>query len=292
MSNPPNTIRRYSRVAGLVLSFTSLLAAPALAAGGASTSQGIAQGPATSLEMAMSLYAGGISLGKVDMDAKFTGTPAAGKYHVVSNLQTSGVVNVFWQSEIQATASGKIEGHQLLPELYDSFYTGHNEKHQEVALTYENGYPARLYANPPYPIKGYEVKPDEKKGTFDPLSAMIYIVSGAGAAGNPCAVTAPVFDGRRRYTVSLSKVRDIEIKLDNGLYKGPGVQCEIIYKQISGYSPRVLKDANFPHVYAWFASFNAGGRSFNVPMRVWAKSPYGIVAAVTTSLKINGASPK
>jgi len=246
-------------------------------------------GPTSNLQLAMSLYAGGIALGKVDMTAKFSG----GKYHVVSNLETSGVVNVFWQSEIQATSSGKLDGKLFQPELYDSFYTGHTEKHQEVALTYENGYPARLYANPPYPVRGFEVKPEEKKGTFDPLSAMIYIVSGVGASGSPCNVATPIFDGRRRYSVTMTKVKDVEIKLDNGLYKGPGVQCEIVYKQISGYSPRVLKDANFPKIYAWMATFPAGGgRSLNIPLRVWAKSPYGIVAAVATSLKINEASPR
>jgi hypothetical protein len=253
----------------------------AYGAGGAATGGG----PATTVQLAMSLYAGGISLGKVDMNATFSG----GKYHVVSNLQTSGVVNVFWQSEIQATANGRLDGKVFVPEMYDSFYTGHAEKHQEVALTFENGYPARLYANPPYPIRGYEVKPEEKKGTFDPLSAMIYIVSGAGASGSPCNVTAPIFDGRRRYSVFMTKLKDVDIRMDNGLYKGPGVQCEVVYKQISGYSPRVLKDANFPKIYVWMAAMPAGGeRTFYLPLRVWAKSPYGIVAAVATSLKVGG----
>jgi hypothetical protein len=272
----------------LVFSIAALATLQAgLAAGG--TGSGLPAGPSSSLQLAMTLYAGGISLGKVDMDAKFAG----GKYHVVSNVETSGVVNVFWQSEIQATASGKLEGKSFQPELYDSFYTGHNAKHQEVSLTFENGYPARLYANPAYPTRGFEVKPEEKKGTFDPLSAMIFISSGAGAGDNPCAVKAPIFDGRRRYDVSMTKVKDIAIAMDNGLYKGPGIQCEIVYKQLSGYSPRVLKDANFPKIYAWVATFpGSGGHTYVVPLRVWAKSQYGVIAAVATSLKIDGAPPK
>jgi hypothetical protein len=258
----------------------------ALAAGGAGSA---AAGPASGLQLAMTLYAGGISLGKVDMDAKFSG----GKYHTVSNLVTSGVVNVFWQSEIQATSSGKADGKLFQPELYNSFYTGREAHHQEVSLTYENGTPARLYANPVYPTRGFEVKPEEKKGTFDPLSAMLYIASGAGAAGNPCAVHAPVFDGRRRYDVDMVKVKDIDIAMDNGLYKGRGLLCEINYKQLSGYSPRVLKDANFPKIYAWVATFpGSGGHVYTVPLRVWAKSPYGVVAAVTTALKVDGVTPK
>jgi hypothetical protein len=258
----------------------------AWAAGGAASGQ--TSGHTDNLQLAMTLYAGGITLGKVDMDAKFAG----GKYHVVSNLETSGVVNVFWQSEIQATSSGKLDPKRLEPELYTSFYSGHNAKHQEVSLTYENGYPAKLYANPPYSTRGFEVKPEEKKGTFDPLSAMVFIASGVGATANPCNQTAPVFDGRRRYSVEMSKLENTTIKMDNGLYNGPGLKCEIIYKQISGFSPRVLRDANFPKIYAWVAQVSNGGRSFVIPLRVWAKSQYGTIAAVATSLKINGATPK
>lgn len=258
----------------------------ALAAGGAATDQKAT--PSDSLQLAMTLYAGGITLGKVDMDAKFSD----GKYRVVSNLETSGVVNVFWQSEIQASSSGRLDAKRLEPELYTSFYTGHNARHQEVSLTYENGYPAKLYANPPYSLRGYEVKPEEKKGTFDPLSAVLYIASGVGATSSPCNLSAPVYDGRRRYSITMTKVEDITITMDNGLYKGPGYKCEIIYKQISGFSPRVLREANFPKIYAWVAEVSSGGRHFMVPMRVWAKSQYGTIAAVTTVLKINGQTPK
>jgi hypothetical protein len=276
------------KTALLGLSLLTLPLSDAVAAGGAGSEQPTGGG---SLTLAMTLYAGGLSLGKVDMDAKFTGD----KYHVTSNLETSGVVNVFWQSQIQATSSGRLTRNLMQPQSYDSFYTGHKANHQEVALTFENGDPVRLYANPSYPTTGYEVKPEEKKGTFDPLSAVIYIVSGVGAEpGNPCAVKAPVFDGRRRYNVGMTRVKPVDIKMDNGLYKGPALLCQIEYKQISGYKPRVLHDTNFPSINAWIGIFPSkeAGRSFAVPLRVWANSQYGVIAAVATSLKIDGVPVK
>jgi Protein of unknown function (DUF3108). len=262
----------------------SLPASQALAAGGAGAE---ASGPQGSLLLAMTLYAGGVGLGKVDMDAKFIGD----KYHVVSNLETSGVVNVFWQSQIQATSSGKLDKKIMQPASYQSFYTGHNAKNQEVSLTYENGDPIRLYANPTYPVTGYEVKPEEKKGTFDPLSAMLYIASAVSTEpGNPCSTKAPVFDGRRRYNVSMSKIKPVNITMDNGLYKGPAMLCSIEYKQISGYKPRVLRDTNFPAINAWVGVFPSAvtGRSYAIPLRVWANTQYGVIAAVTSTLKIDG----
>jgi hypothetical protein len=56
----------------------------------------------------------------------------------------------------------------------------------------------------------------------------------------------------------------------------------------------VLKDANFPLINAWVATFpsNIPGRSYAVPLRVWAQSQYGVIAVVATSLKIDGVEPK
>ena len=265
-------------------------AGPALAAGGAGADQPAL--PASKLQLAMTLYAGGITLGKVNMDATLRG----GEYHVVSNLQTSGVVNAFWQAEIQATSSGKLADKAFQPALYDSFDIGHAGKRQEVSLTYTSGQPPRLYADPAYSTTGYEVTPEEQKGTLDPLSAVVFIVTGAGAdAANPCGVTAPVFDGRRRYDIQMSKVRDVRINMDNGLYAGPALLCRIRYRQLAGFKPNVLKARDkFPIINAWVVTYHSktAGRDYVVPVRVWADTPYGPVAAVADSLKIDGAAPK
>jgi hypothetical protein len=248
--------------------------------------------PGSTLQMAMTLYAGGVTLGKVDLNTTIRGD----QYHSVSNLQTSGIVNAFWQSEIQATSTGTVAPKSFHPGLYDSFYTGRADKKQEVSLTYDGGGPIRLYADPVYPTTGYEVPPAQQKGTFDPLSAITFFVSGVGStAENPCSVLLPVFDGRRRYDVEFVKVKDTTVALDNGIYKGPAALCEMKYKQISGYKPRVLKDASkFPLISAWITTIPSSvlGRRYVVPLRVWSNTEYGVIAGVATQLKIDGAAPK
>ena len=262
--------------------------APALAAGGAASD---AAGPASQFQMAMTIYAGGLTLGKMDIDATVRGND----YHAVSNLQTSGVVNAFWQAEIQATSSGKLGSKNLAPVLYDSFDINRTGKKQEVSLSYDSANPPRLYADPPYSTTGYEVKPDDQKATLDPLSAVMFIVSGAGTAGTPCTVTAPVFDGRRRYNIEMSKVKDVDIKLDNGLYAGHASLCQIKYHQLAGFKPRVIKaNESFPTINAWVVTYPSAtkGSDYVVPLRVWADTPYGLVAVVANSLKIDGQIPK
>jgi len=266
------------------------IASPALAAGGAG-SEAQTQ-PASRLEVAMTLYAGGITMGHMDLDA----TQRGGEYHAVSTLQTSGVVNAFWQSEIQATSTGKLGAKGFTPGLYDSFYTGKSGRKQEVSLTYDGTSPPRLYADPVYSTTGFEVKPDETKNTLDPLSAITLIFSGLGAeAGNPCTVTAPVFDGRRRYNIEVTKVRDVDVRLDSGLYQGKGIQCEVRYRQISGFRPRVLKDnEKFPLIHAWFVSLPSAvvGRDYVVPVRIWSETKYGVLAVLANSVKVDGKIPK
>jgi hypothetical protein len=278
------------RHAHLTLLASLAIATGAQAAGG-SGGEAPAQAGST-LQVAMTLYAGGVTLGKVDLNTTVRGD----QYHSVSNLSTGGVVNAFWQSEIQATSTGTVAPKNFHPGLYDSFYTGRSDKKQEVSLTYDASGPVRLYADPPYPTTGYEVTPAQQRGTLDPLSAITFFVSGvATSAENPCGVTLPVFDGRRRYDVELTKVKDTTVSMDNGLYKGKAVLCEAKYKQLAGYKPRVIKEgANFPLISAWIAtvSSNVTGRNYVVPLRVWANTEYGVIAAVATTLKVDGATPK
>jgi len=263
---------------------------PAFAAGGAG-GEGPSQ-PGSRLEVAMTLYAGGITMGQMSLDA----TLRASEYHTVSTLQTSGVINAFWQSEIQATSSGKLGAKTFIPGLYDSFYTGRAGKKQEVSLTYEHDAPPRLYADPVYSTTGFEVKPDDTKNTLDPLSAITLIFSGVAAqTGNVCALTAPVFDGRRRYDIEITKVREVDVRLDSGLYQGKGVQCDLHYRQIAGFRPRVLKqNEQFPVIHAWFVTLPSAvaGRDYSVPVRIWADTKYGVLAILANSVKVDGQVPK
>jgi hypothetical protein len=278
-------------LSSLLLAVSTLgFASGAWAAGGAGSDE--TTQPGDQIQLGMTMYAGGISFGKMDMDTTLRGSD----YHSVSNFQTSGVVNAFWQSEIQATASGKLGAKGFAPALYDSFDTGHAGKKQQVSLTFDGANPPKLFADPVYATTGFEVKSDDTRNTLDPLSAVTFIFSGLGtAAGNPCGVTAPVFDGRRRYDIEMSKIRDVDIKMDNNLYTGKGVECEVRYHQLAGFRPRVLKaNESFPLIHAWFATFpsQVSGRSYTVPVRVWADTKYGMLAMIATSLKVDGESPK
>ena len=70
---------------------------------------------------------------------------------------------------------------------------------------------------------------------------------------------------------------------------------EQIKVELAGYKPKVIKEgASFPLINAWVATFPSAvtGRNYVIPLRVWADTSYGVIAAVTTSVKIDGTVPK
>jgi Protein of unknown function (DUF3108) len=273
-------------LASLVLAL-SLPGSQALAAGGEDVN---AATPAATLELAYELYAGGIPLGKAGMSARFQGTD----YKAISTLETSGIVNAFWQSKIEAASSGLLGKGRVQPSLYDSFSQNRSAPRRHATLTFDPEGPKTLMSDPPYADNRYPVSDELRKRTLDPLSAVIYLTASASTAADakPCEAVAPIFDGRRRYDVSFSFVRKTNVRMDNGLYSGPAMVCQVHYKQIAGYQQSVIEDnKKFPKLFAWVIPAKSSSdpdRTFMVPLRVWAETEFGIVVALASQVKLDG----
>jgi hypothetical protein len=275
---------------GIVAAWCSVLvsAAPVLAAGGEETSGNIA--PASTLDLSYELYVGGIPLGKVAMSARFEGSD----YKAISSLETKGIVNAFWQAKIETASSGSAAKDKLRPSLYDSFSQNRSVQRQHATLSFGSEGPLSVSSDPPYRDNKYPVSEEQKKGTLDPLSAAVYLTSGIAAAdrGKPCDATAPVFDGRRRYNVTSTFLKNTGVHMDNGLYSGPAMLCQIHYNEIAGYKQSVIEQSRkLPKMYAWVVSVQSStdpDRRYLIPIRVWAETEYGVVAAVASQAKLDG----
>ncbi len=217
-------------------------------------------------------------------------------YQASSYFKTSGLVSVFWQTEIDAGASGNVEPHGLSPYIYDSYARRSEAKKQRVKLTYHKGAPPSLLAVPAYNIKKYPVPAKEQKQGVDPMSAVTLILSGLSAdANNPCGTVAPVFDGRRRYNIEFTYIKDQPIKLDNGLYNGTAHLCRLRYHQIAGYKQEILNadKSKWPPIFAIVADVPAAGAPnghYVVPLKLWSKTKWGTVTVELTKLKTGEAA--
>jgi hypothetical protein len=280
-------IERPGPFAGLFL-ILATFSGPALSAGGES------EGPSSdvsTLDLTWSLYVGGVPMGTAAMTARIEGDT----YRASSRLETEGIVNRFWQSKIETASHGRIGVGKVQPSTYDSFQSRQSGRRQEVTLTFdETGLPG-IKADPPYnENRAAPMTDEDKRHSLDPLSSVLFLTTSVEANdAKPCEVTAPVFDGRRRYDVVFSYERKQNIRMNNGIYEGPALVCEVEYKQVAGYRQRIVeRGMQMPKIYSWVATIpsrSSPGRRYMIPMRFWAETEFGLITAVASQVRIDGA---
>jgi hypothetical protein len=248
----------------------------------------IADDPSSTLELEYSLYAGGIPLGRVDLNARIRGD----SYTAASTLETVGVASALWEAKLEATSYGVLAGRDLSPANYDAFsiHAATNWRRQQVTLSYINDVPT-VTPNPPY-SRPIEMADDDKRDTLDPVSALVFFTTSFEAnEENPCGLMAPVFDGRRRYNVSLDFVRNTNVNMDNGLYNGEAEVCKLEYERVAGPRQRVFEGDDVPEVFGWITSLQSTAdpaRTYLLPLRLWVETDYGMIVALLTSIRLDG----
>jgi hypothetical protein len=265
------------------------------------SSQAVAQAPvrvadiapqAGTLSLAYSIAFWGIPFGQTNYDGRFDD----GAYSARSHFQTSGIVSVFWNAIIDATANGRITQHQLQPSEYDSYARRNEEKKERIKVTFASG-SVTTFADPPYNTTLYPVTDQQKRDAVDPMSAVTLILAGVKAdAANPCGTVAPVFDGRRRYDITFTYVKDEPVKLANGLFDGRAHLCQLHYNQIAGFKQKIVREGKaLPPMYADFADVpGAGGPNghYVVALKLWSALSFGTVSAELTQLHVGGEPTK
>jgi len=261
----------------------------ALAAGSSSGAPQLASLPAAksgSLGVNYTIAFWTIPFGRTSFDVQFDKT----EYRIASHFETSGIISALWDAKIDAGTAGKMNPHGPSPSVYDSQYR-RGSKHQQVKVTFPAGAAPVTYADPPYNTKRYPVTDEQKKEGLDPLSAAISVLTGAHAtASTPCGTVAPVFDGRRRYNIEMTYLRDEPVKIEN-VYSGRAHLCALRYNQIAGFKPKLLREGRaLPPAYAWIAeipSDTAPLGHYLVPLKAWTATGFGTVSATITQIKVD-----
>ena len=247
--------------------------------------------PTGTIGIAYSIAFWGIPFGQTDYEGKF----ADGSYSASSRFETNGVVSLFWQASIHASANGHVTPQTLTPAQYDSHFQRGEAKNESVRVSFD-GNGAETFADPPYDMTKYPVTAAEKHEAVDPMSAVTLVLAGVRAdRANPCGTVAPVFDGRRRYNIEFAFVKDEPVTLGR-LYSGPAHLCRLRYRQIAGFKPKILKEgAAFPPIFAEFADIPAAGAPnghYVVALKLWAHVDWGTVTAQLTELRIPAPATK
>jgi hypothetical protein len=247
---------------------------------------------AGSIAVAYSIAFWGIPFGETNYQGRFSETG----YAASSHFETSGIVSLFWQAVIDASANGKISPRSLDPRQYDSFYRRGGDKKERVQVTFKDG-AVKTFADPPYDTSKFPVTDSEKREAVDPMSAVTLILSGIRADhANPCGTAAPVFDGRRRYDIEFTYLKDELVTLPAGLFHGTAHLCQLHYRQTAGFKPKILKEgAAFPPIYGDFGDFpapNSPSGHYVVALKLWSRLKWGTVSAALTKFTISADAPK
>jgi hypothetical protein len=273
----------------LIVSSLALMPASAMAQGPGAPSPGepVAQGPTSTIQLVWQVYLGGFNLGNIGLKTSFSGDG----YSAVSRLKTAGVVNSFYEAIIDASSTGKVAGPALLPAQYNS-NTVNEKQSQKVDLTYTAS-GIDLFAEPAYNTERFPVSADQKRNTLDPLSGIVYSISGISrSSARPCGDTVRVFDGRRRYDIDFKYVGPDNLKSAEG-YSGPAIKCTVTYRQIAGFKPNLNKGRALPTITTWFAPIESvsGGpvKNFHVPVKFMSETPYGVALGHARKITVDGA---
>ena len=247
--------------------------------------------PPSTLDIAFRLYAGGIPFGNITMSTRIQGE----KYLASSTVETSGLINRFWESKIEAASNGDIGESQIKPARYDNFTTRRGRR-REFVLNFRDDGPDSIYTNPERNWDDDDELPpgaEEARHSIDPLSAMVFLTNSYDAnQENPCGVVAPVYDGQRRYDVAFSLVKHEDVRMDNGLYAGPVMTCQIEYVQVAGELQNIVENGGqMPTIFAWIAEIRSPEnpeRAYLVPIRLWSNTEFGMITAVASELRLDG----
>ena len=167
-------------------------------------------------------------------NAAMTGSIGTDEYVISMSGRTSGLARVLAGGEGSMTATGAVNAGKFLPLRYTSKSTADDDT-LAVTMTFKDGNVNELEASEPPPGEDRVVLTTEhRRQVLDPLSALLMPAGDGGVSEATCRRVLPVFDGRRRYDLSLSFKRIEQVKASRG-YAGPAAVCSVAFQPIAGH---------------------------------------------------------
>ena len=191
-------------------------------------------------------------------------------YTTTATGNASGVLSVLVNGEGSVSAQGGIAADRLNPSSYTSTITD-DDGTIKLQMTFADGVATEtITPQPPVHADRLPVTDADRRDIADPLSAVLIPtkLGGGTMAASDCNRTLKIFDGRRRYNLTLSFNRMDKVVVERG-YSGPILVCSVVLKPIAGYradSMIVKYVAGRRDMELWFAPI--AGTSIMAPVRV------------------------
>jgi uncharacterized protein DUF3108 len=173
----------------------------------------------------------GLNVGRTDVAIVI----GSAEYTSAASGRASGLLRTLLSGEGTLSTRGAVVDDRLVPASFSARTVGDDET-SAVTMTLEGGDAKDVTAETSDPdAERVPLTAEHRKGVVDPLSALLVQVGGTGAVvtAAACQRTLPIFDGRRRFDLTLSYKRIDQVKAKG--YAGPAVVCAVAFKAIAGH---------------------------------------------------------
>ena len=176
-------------------------------------------------------------------------------YQVNMGGDLIGMLASMYPFHMQLTSQGRVSGQASLPSHYRSDISTADQR-SIVTLTYSAGGNIQMVDQPATQEGQDAFARGMVRGTMDPLSAVAMIARKIDA-GQDCSGRMPVFDGARRFDLTLTPIpasvsppRNLLVAL-----KSPPRGCDAALTLLSGFSQSAIDSGVYPKTARfWFTS--------------------------------------
>lgn len=226
------------------------------------------------------VYVGGLHLMKADVYFE----EGAARYRSRVLGKTIGIWYRLFPWDTELKVEGKIKGDHFVPiEFYTRDVWGHKARTTWLHFQ-KNGDVAPAF-DPPNTDKNREpITFEQRRGSLDPITGLLQLLAHV-AVHNSCAVTVPIFEGRRRFDITGLDVASEDIdEGDYSAFTGEARTCDAEFAMVAGewkdrppdrFWTRDNKENQREPFHIWLGSLDKGLPE--MPVRLESGSVWGII---------------
>lgn len=189
---------------------------------------------------------GFVPVGGVTVDADVTDE----SYDISATVTSRGILNLFERTDIDASASGAINGSGVHWQRYDLDHR-YSRKRRTISMQADENGAITSQIEPIYRTWGDPAATEEqRRASRDPLSNVVAMAIDVGRSRR-CEGSYPTFDGRFHYLLQLGG-GDID-PYEGGGFEGDVLKCSLTYVAVSGFNQRDQGRRRIPEGQVWFA---------------------------------------
>jgi hypothetical protein len=233
-----------------------------------------------SVQARYSLRFNGIEVGRMSIVSNTT----AKTYSITGSGKVSVLFGAFEWSASSAV-SGVIEKNDPAPTVFAADWQ-QNKKGGAVKIGYQGRIASDVTIKPAQRIKPDTVplKPADKLGTVDPMSALLMLTKADGRP--PCDRRVPIFDGNQRYDIVLTPKSP-----RGGASRENVVTCRIRYAPIAGHRNNEDTRSYAANGEAEIVLARVKGSDMMVPYAVTIPTQWGTGSMVAEKIEVDTGKP-